>query len=345
MSEDKDAGNFEPRKNQDNIIDYIIFGTPMVVLGAGWCIFEISGALQPLMLTAYSANINWAAKTLHPNVSFLLPLLIVFLAYFAMAGFAYSVKMKTKNGALKEDVRKIEFWREAAAQSRTAESRARAEVAGITLATDQIVNRLYSIDRPRWKYTKVIGKYVVSADGSAEVEMLYEIEAGPEPAHIWHFSIDADESAQPIEWLDEVNLKVESLDQIEGKDVRYLPFRVTPKLKKIAIFFLPEIHQGDRRKVKITYKWPGLAADLIHRKRTVFEHRFATCDPTDRAEVSYTYLFSSEIGMIDIHALTNLTQQDKLEEIAQPSINMMGWCYSNPSLSMDGRKIAFAVTR
>lgn len=243
--------------------------------------------------------------------------------------------LRAEIGALRKDLAAIQSYK----------SRAEKELKGTTLAVSTIVNRLYPIDRPRWRFTKVVGKYLIDDDGNGDIDMLYHIEAGPQPAIVWRFDILADDTAEEIQWLDQINLRVESLDAMEGKDVKYLLFGDGARRKSIAIFFLPEISEGETRKVHITYKWPGLAKDLFTSGKTTFSHVFRTCDPQDTADVEYTYLFSSTVTGLSIDRESTVAPGDTLEVVSDPATRTFGWRYKNVALPMDDRRLAFAVTQ
>ncbi|HEX6859186.1 MAG TPA: hypothetical protein VF138_03160 [Caulobacteraceae bacterium] len=345
MTQQKDNVTQKRTRGAESLLDYLIFGGPALIFATLWLLFEVQDAFSPVLAAAYDVKIDWAKRDYTVRISPVLSFVIVALFYLCVSFFAYIIKVKTKNLALKEKTSELAAVGGELQRLRGAEVKAKSEVEGATLAVEQIVNRLYSIDRPRWRFTRVIAKYEIDVDGNGAVELLYDIEAGPVPAHIWRFSIDADSSADPVQWLDEIDLKVESLDRLEGKEVRYLLFRNHPHSKRLAIFFLPEISAGETRKVKISYRWPGLARDLLVLGKTNFVHQFNTCDPKDAAEIEYTYLFKAGIGGLEIHNVKPALAGDSLVEVSEAGRGMMGWRYSNRSLPMENRQIGFAITR
>jgi hypothetical protein len=346
------------KKDSNGIVDWLIFGTPAAVLAFLWLAFEVSSSLDSPLRSAVQLHYGEDGRpTGQFEIAPWLTLLIVMLAYGSASLFAYAVKMKTKNGDIKHRVSTletelgevkahVELERSRLQELTAFRTRAEKELFGMIRAVRAIVNKLYLIERPRWRFTTVRTKYRIDGEGNGTVEHLYHIEAGPVPAQVWKVDISADQTAEDVGWLDEISLTVDSLDLVEGKDVQYLLFVNEPKVKKIAIFFLPEIVSGETRKIRITYRWQGFARDLITRNETTFLHSFKTCDPADAADVECIYEFADTLGRVSVTSDFPRTPADVLVALPPDVDNgYQRWMLANPSMHMDDRRIALIARR
>jgi hypothetical protein len=304
--------------------DAFLYGWPVILLGVVWLIVEVSQFADPL----FSHAIELPAPTKEvpnpsPNVH------LAFRAAFFLMLIAIAV-LST-------------LWlRQIALPS---SSRAKRELSGLVGAINKIVHGLYRIDdQTRWSFTRVRANYFINGNCDGRVVLEYELKAGQKPAQVWRFKFNADETAKAIDWLDEVDLKVELINPVQDAELKYLLYNNSPRKKEIAIFFLPEIQPNESRTVKISYSWPRFAADLLEKGSTEFQIEFKTVDPGDLADVQYDFEFASSLGPMNFDQIG--PKDAPLVAIAMDGRNgRFGWRYSHPSLSMNGRTLKFVASR
>ena len=103
--------------------------------------------------------------------------------------------------------------------------------------------------------------YWIRKDFSASVYREYHIKTTDQPLHFWTIGNRATAYAEPVDYLDDINFKVNG---DPGYDLVYLPTENDPLSKQVVIYFLPRIEPNEARprKVVVTYEWPGLVRQL-----------------------------------------------------------------------------------
>lgn len=301
----------------------LVAGWPIVALGVFWLILEVADYAAPAFDQMFLVSAVGDDGVSTPTISLFLRAIVVALLLLVCV-FASLWAGHVAEGGKRSPLR-----------------RAKQEIAGVTSAVEAVVKKLYDIESPRWSFTSVRGVYSVNAAGDCDVTLKYELKAGPQPAQLWRFQMSADNTAKKIDWLEQINFKVELLNNIPGTELRYLVYNNGPLYKEVAIFFLPEIKPNDTREVQITYQWPGQAKDLLKQGKTRFAVKFKSCDPLDRADVQYDFKFAGGLGAISFERLGPHNGDTN----PLPLTGSSGWRFHDPALLMDNRTIEFVAER
>lgn len=318
---------------------WVLFGAPAALLAILSGVLGAVGALEPL--------VAWAEQP-YRTVLTGLGIVIVALLYVSVVLYAYISRVKQKHNIIAKNLdselklANAEHNRIQQKMSSDHENLKR-QLSGQISAVDSIVHRLYDIDHTRWKFTSVHETYTISAGGDAIIERKYTVEAGMYPAQIWRLDIFADNSADPVEYLSDLHLKIEVVDPPNGEDLRYLVYDNSSKRKRLAIFFLPEIAPAEERNIVLTYKWPGFARDLIAINRTVFSMRFRTSDPDDTADVTTEIRVANDVGSTMLENMNPTVDGDEISEYSTEAYKI--FTYRNHALPMHERHIRLKLFR
>nr|WP_321359463.1 hypothetical protein [uncultured Hyphomonas sp.] len=319
----------QKNKSSINISDILLYGAPAAIVALIASILTITGAVSDVLervqephRSIYSAGLVVFALLL-VLVFTLLLVLMRQRTIFAKNISAVRDQHTNELGAAKNKYVKV--W------DRT------------TRSIDAIVSKLYDIEETRWKFTKVSEVYTIEDDGTTLVERRYTVEAGDKPAQIWRVMIDADQSADNIEYLEGLSLEINAEAPINSEAVEYLLYVDKPLHKKIAVFFLPEITAGQERKVKMTYRWPGFARDLISGNSTVFSFNYRTCDPTDTADVEIEFRVSKKIGTTGIEM--GSVAEGNMNWSTQDSASYTIHKFTCPDMGMNHRELRIRLLR
>jgi hypothetical protein len=146
--------------------------------------------------------------------------------------------------------------------------------------------------------------------------------------------IEADPEGDPVEFPDEIDLKVES--GTRDKSIQYLITRNEPRSKRVLIFFLPLVKSGgqDPRQYRVTFYWRGLMRRLIVRGEEDFENQVKSVDPVPMVE--YEFWVKPKLGRLTcVNIGPELdSRAETLEEIGDEK-GMRGWKYQGRNLPGD----------
>ena len=114
--------------------------------------------------------------------------------------------------------------------------------------------------------------YLINKDFSGSQSRISVMKAVDLPVHFWESVNNAEDEADSVRSLAEVNYKVRDLSSPQNNIV-YLPSENGQRCKKACLFFLPPIQPGQSRKFEISFQWPGLFRRL---KKTSEDFEFTT---------------------------------------------------------------------
>ena len=152
--------------------------------------------------------------------------------------------------------------------------------------------------------------------------------------HFLQKGIDAEPEADPVEFPDQIDLKIESTTP--AKQVVYLINKNELRSKRFVVFFLPFIRAGvdDRRDVKMTYYWKGLMRKLIAFGEEDFTYEVKSVEPIP--EVEYQFWIKPQAGTL---ACSNIGPElDPGTETLEPvedEKGLKGWIYRGKNLPGD----------
>ena len=314
-----------------------IFGVPAIIIGLLWTLYEFQKEFNERV----SQTIIYVVRDRRPPHAIISARLHGWAGFLTVCLFYVSVSLvllwvwkflfpdQSVESEVKRGVRDL--------------AKARREKHGTSMAMSKIVHQLYDIDRPRWRFTSVDGKYNTAKDWNSEVELDYVIEAGSQITQVWRYTITADNSADPIEGLEDIDFRIEQVNSKPGNEIAYLLYRDEPRRKEIAVFFLPGLNPGESRHLRLRYQWPGMAKDLDTVGHTEFGHQFKTCDPLDRANLCYEYIFDEALKPLTCERMRPHMDGDSLTPINKSG--KVGWKYEAKNALVEGRELYFAIKR
>lgn len=186
----------------------------------------------------------------------------------------------------------------------------------------KIANKLYPAggDPPRLLDE---GYYTISVDkdGTGWVKRFYKVRAHDKPLHYWPIGIWAEPEADSVEYLDEMEFRVDERD--ERYDIGHLLTEDKPHFKQVTLFHLPHIEptEQDPRIVEVTYRWPRML-------RRVLDKGFEDWTWTVRSArnvplVEFTLFYHPDIGKITFNLIGRSPTQPPPSPV--PITSESGW--------------------
>ena len=138
-------------------------------------------------------------------------------------------------------------------------------------------------------YVSVENMYLIHSDFTTEVTRRYQLKASKDVVHFWEIKIFVNAKAQAMDYLDNIDFKVESEDKAEGKDVVYLPIENDGFRKRVIIYFLPPMQPGEPKARTITakYKWPKMLAQVDKIGEEPFEWEFDSAENIEHVKFGF----------------------------------------------------------
>jgi hypothetical protein len=199
-------------------------------------------------------------------------------------------------------------------------------------AADKIWNRLFlGQSRPLKKVIKLRQVWTIYENGDCNFAETLTLTTKDKDIHFMWKGVDAEQLAEPAEFPDDIDLKIEA----GGKgEVAYLISKNEPRSKHFIMFFLPFVSAGgqDERELTISYYWKGLWRGLLVKGEEPFEYRENSADPIP--EVEYQFWIKPKMGSLNCtNTGVNLGKDVHGRDIEhlEPSKNLMGmsgWIYS-----------------
>lgn len=145
-----------------------------------------------------------------------------------------------------------------------------------------------SPEQPK-SYVTVENTYLVYNDFTTEVNRKYQLKASKAVVHFWEVKIFVNATAQPMNYLDEIEFKVESGDKEQGKDVVYLPIENDGFRKRVIIYFLPPMKPDEPkpRTITVKYKWPKMLAQVGEIGEEPFEWEFDSAENIQHVQFAF----------------------------------------------------------
>jgi hypothetical protein len=170
--------------------------------------------------------------------------------------------------------------------------------------------------------------YTIYEGGDCHFSEELIVEAKGKDTHFMEKIIDAEPEADPAEYPDEINLKVES--KTAGKGVRYLISKNEPRSKSLVIFFLPRIKadEGDKRELKTSYYWKGFMKRLVLQGSEPFNMGVKSVEPVPSIEYQF-WMKPGERKLACVHVGEPLDEgKETLDEQPADERGMTGWLYT-----------------
>ena len=203
-------------------------------------------------------------------------------------------------------------------------------------AADKIWNRLFlGPSRPLKKVIKLRQVWTIYENGDCNFVETLTLTTKDKDIHFMEKGIDAEEAAEPAEFPDDIDLKIQPGGNGE---IAYLINNNDPWSKRFIVFFLPFINAGgrDEREVTTSYYWKGLFRGLLVKGEEPFTYQERSADPIP--EVEYQFWIKPKMGSLNCRNTgVNLGKDAQGRDIERldPSRNLMGmsgWTYSATDL-------------
>lgn len=318
--------NLSSRVEKETLHRFLIFGAPAAALSALATILDYVGFFSDLL-----AGVDGQHRPFYTGAL----VVIFFLISVCLSVSWFAIDQKRRREA---ELRDLSQSYEDSMKSLNEELLAsRERWVHATKAIDKIISKTYNLDETRWKFTEVHETYTVLANGTTRVERTHLVEVGDKPALIWKIDINPDGSADPIISLQQIDFQISVSGAQNGESIEYILYDDRPNEKRIAAFFLPEIVSGERRKVNLSYTWPGFARDLVIAGQTDFEFCYRTCEPTDVADVKIELRFAIALGQVNVEQISPHIDGDSILRTDTPGFQVFR--YSNAKLPMDHREL------
>lgn len=198
-----------------------------------------------------------------------------------------------------------------------------------TEAADLIAKKLFPGVAPRIKLVRRCKQvYTIYKDGDCYVTEELVVAAKDKDIHFMEKIIDAEDEADPVEFPDEIDLKIDS--KTPGRHVRYLISKNEPRSKGVVIFFLPRIkaNEGDERELKISYHWKGFMRRLVTVGDEPFNMGIKSVEPIPSVE--YQFWIKPKEGQLTCRHIGEALEEGKelLDEQPLDNKGMGGWVYT-----------------
>lgn len=183
----------------------------------------------------------------------------------------------------------------------------------------RVVQELYPpAEGPRHHFESIKSRHVIYPNGDCEViETLVIMPCSKRPIHLWHTNISADPESAEMPFIDDIRLEI--MDLGENTYVTYLPTLDEGRGKTLCVFFLPEIKSGEKRKIKLKYRWPGLVRHLVNGDEVRFTWAYKTGLPHQPLDLEFIIDVDKLIGPIDYKSEAQTDPGTKWR-ITQPNI-------------------------
>lgn len=162
----------------------------------------------------------------------------------------------------------------------------------------RIYSQLYNISPAlRQNITRHNETFYVHANTDTDVEKTITIKALDEPVHFWSYFIEADEHSDPIDSLEDIHFSIAATD--ESTEIEISMLEDCPKLKKILVWFLPEISPNEGRTLNIHYSWPKFMANILELGQATYFWADRSRDTRVPGEFLLEFRFDWKLGDIN----------------------------------------------
>lgn len=218
----------------------------------------------------------------------------------------------------------------------------RQDIDDIARYVKNIIGYIYGGDQdvPRFDIVDVYVRYDISTNGDTIANADFEIHCTSHPAHFWKYWIDADTESNPV--LSQRQLYFEVTDTETMQKLDCLPASNDP-LHKVFVIFFPEMKPGERKKLHLSYFWPGYMKKLTELGATNFDWSFISQRPEKRARCRIEWIFGADMPVIRCRATGRQSKTAILRFIEKGGRGV--WQYENESAVMDSTKysVEFSV--
>jgi predicted MPP superfamily phosphohydrolase len=136
-------------------------------------------------------------------------------------------------------------------------------------------------------------EFKIEAQGDTAVRAVYSVESSQTVPFV-PFEIVGDDDSPEVDYLDDLAFQVRLVGKPKrDEEVHYLQTDNFPRRKRLVLFFFPEI-DARRRRIEVTYRWPGLFAKLI--RQGVSDLGFEWRRPVRRGHIRLR--FAAELGEV-----------------------------------------------
>ncbi len=318
------------QRSGETLYRFLIFGAPAAALSILASVLQFFGFFSELLAGVEAGHRSFYAGAF--VIVLLLASLCLSIGWFALdQRRRREVELSRQEKLHDEGMKRIKDELDAS----------REQLVQTTHAIEKIISKAYDLGETRWKFTEVEEIYTVQADGTTKVERSCLVEVGSKPALIWLIDLNPDGSADPIISLKQIDFQVSVSAADKGESIEYILYKDAPNEKQIAAFFLPEIVAGQRRRVNLSYTWPGFARDLIIEGHTDFEFSYRSCEPTDVANVKIELRFAISIGHVTVEQISPHVKGDSVTRSDIQGFQVFR--YTNGELPMHHRTLRLKV--
>jgi len=202
-------------------------------------------------------------------------------------------------------------------------------------AADLILNRLFpGSSQPMKQVIKCQQIWAIFENGDCSFTENLVLTTAEKDIHFIEKGQDAEPEADPVEFPDDMDFKIESNDS--GSQIAYLINKNEARHKKYIVFFLPYIKAGgkDVRGLTTTFYWPGLARGLVTKKEEPFSYQIKSAGPVP--EVEYQFWVKTRMGHLECTSIgPDPTPGTETLVALKEEKGMSGWKYVGCNLPVN----------
>lgn len=188
---------------------------------------------------------------------------------------------------------------------------------------------------PRFDIVEINTRYHIAWNGDTTVNAIFEIHCTTESAHFWKYWIYADAESDAVTFFR--RLKFEVVDMETSQKLDWLPTLSDTRHKIFAIFF-PEVKPGERKRLRISYFWPGYMKKLTDLGATGFDWSYRSQHPEIRARFRKEWIFEPGARTVRCRQTGRQSKSALLRFAEQKGRSI--WIYEDSSATLDGTKYA-----
>lgn len=142
--------------------------------------------------------------------------------------------------------------------------------------------------------------------------------------------IDADAELASVTSFRQLNFEAIDMEMMQKLD--WLPTFSNSRHKEFAIFF-PEVRPGERKKLRISFFWPGYMKKLTDLGATSFDWNYRSQDTKRRARFRQEWIFDPDVMSVRCRLTGRQSKTATLQQLRQE--NRSTWIYEDAFAIMD----------
>lgn len=308
---------------------YIAFGGVVAALSVGMVqLLQISRSLNETivnLLEPHSVGVVLQGRYLYPNYVLIFGIILIFIVLLIVSTLtaAYIKRCYASDGPELTNLRQ--------------------DADDIIRYANNITGYIYGgeKDLPRFDIIELSARHHIASNGDTVVSAMFEIHCSTDAAHFWKYWIDADAESHPMTSLRQLNFEVVDVETSQKLD--WLPTSSDSRHKVFAIFF-PEVKPGERKRLRISYFWPGYMKKLTDLGATGFDWSYRSQHPEIRGRFRKEWVFDTSVRAVRCRQTGRQSKSASLRFVEQKSNSR--WVYEDANAIMDGTKFAveFSLT-